>query len=264
MGEEVFTVSLAALLALGFRHGFDADHLAAVSSLISKRRQHILDAVGIGGAFAFGHSLSAIIFGVAGAVLGLGVKALTPGLLDQFAGVLAGVLVIILGVWIVRGCVSGRCYEKRSRYRMISFSLPEIEPPNHRIFKMPLIGLISTILYKCLYKILYSCSICLSNWVGFLFSISPPIPTVSVFLVSVSTGNLFYGLISVLVYGVGILSAMTLVGAVEGTVLETMLKRSLKMHDRMIAALGVTVLLFGVWFLLAQIIDWIPAPWEHY
>jgi len=255
---------LATLFALGFRHGFDADHLAAVTSLISKRRQHIFDAVGIGGAFAFGHSLSAIFFGLIGAVLGLGVEALVPELLDWFAGVLAGVLVIILGIWIVKGCVSGRCYEKRALYRMISFDLPHVETPNYKIFKVPIIGQITSVFYKSFYKILYTCSICLSNWVGFLFSVSPPISAVSAFLVSVSTGNALYGLISVFVYGVGILLAMMLVGALEGTTFEITLKRNLKAHNRMIAILGVSVVLFGVWFLIAQVIKGVPAPWEHY
>ncbi len=90
MAQEFVAFGLGTLFALGLRHAFDADHVIAITSLISKRRQHILDAAGIGGAFAFGHFLSAVVFGSIGVVLGLGVDVLTPAALDVFVGLLAG------------------------------------------------------------------------------------------------------------------------------------------------------------------------------
>ena len=67
MSQEILALSVGTLFALGLRHAFDADHIVAITSLISKRRQHVIDAAGIGDAFAFGHFLSAVIFGLIGA-----------------------------------------------------------------------------------------------------------------------------------------------------------------------------------------------------
>ncbi len=222
------------------------------------------DAIGIGGAFAFGHFLSAIFFGTIGALLGLGVDVLIPQMFDRAAGILAGVLVIILGFWIVRGCASGKCYERRSHYRMISFQLPDVQAPQGLMFSLPVIGAIGTVFYKSVYKILYACSICLSNWVGFLFSISPPIEALAAFLLSAATGNILYGIFLAMVYGGGILLTMSLIGATEGAIFESLYKNHIRVHNRVIGVIGSVVLAFGVWFLFAQLIPGFPAPWEHY
>ncbi|MFC1754147.1 hypothetical protein ACFL96_12290 [Thermoproteota archaeon] len=156
-------LSVGTLFALGLKHAFDADHIIAITSLISKRRQHVIDSAGIGGAFAFGHFLSAVVFGLIGVSFGLGVNVLTPVLLETSTGLLAGIMIIVLGIWIVKGCVSGRCYKMRATYRMISFNLPDVTTPNIAFFNLPIIGQISTLIYKMLYKVIYACSICLSN-----------------------------------------------------------------------------------------------------
>lgn len=264
MSQEILALSVGTLFVLGLRHAFDADHVVAITSLISKRRQHVIDAAGIGGAFAFGHFLSAVIFGLIGASLGLGVDVLTPALLETSAGLLAGIMIIVLGIWIVKGCVSGRCYETRATYRMISFNLPDVTTPNITLFNLPVIGQMSTLIYKMLYKVIYACSICLSNWVGFLFSVSPPIPAIAAFLISVSTGNPLNGVILALAYGVGIFLGMSTIGALEGKFFETIHKRNIIMHNRIILILGVFVIFFGIWFLLSQIFEGIPVLWEHY
>lgn len=263
MSQEILALSVGTLFALGLRHAFDADHVIAITSLISKRRQHVIDAAGIGGAFAFGHFLSAVIFGLVGVAFGIGVDVLTPAILETSASLLAGIMIIILGIWIIRGCVSGRCYETRATYKMISFDLPNVTPPNVAFFNVPIIGQITTLIYKMLYKILYACSICLSNWVGFLFSVSPPIPAIAAFLISVSTGNALNGIVLALSYGVGIFIGMSTIGALEGKFFEIIHKRNIIMYNRIIFILGVFVILFGVLFLLSQI-EGIPVLWDHY
>lgn len=263
MSQEILALSIGTLFALGLRHAFDADHVIAITSLISKRRQHVIDAAGIGGAFAFGHFLSAVVFGLVGVAFGIGVDVLTPAILETSASLLAGIMIIILGIWIIKGCVSGRCYETRATYKMITFDLPNVTPPNIVFFNVPIIGQINTLIYKMLYKILYACSICLSNWVGFLFSVSPPIPAIAAFLISVSTGNALNGVVLALSYGVGIFIGMSTIGALEGKFFEIIHKRNIIMYNRIIFILGVFVILFGVLFLLSQI-EGIPILWDHY
>lgn len=246
----------------GFRHAFDADHLAAVTSLISKRRQHVLDAVGISGGFAFGHFLSAMIFGSVGVLLGLSSDMLAPVLLERFAGLLAGVLTILLGVWIVRGCISGACYQKRKGYRMIDWRLPQVEVPDHPLFHTAFIGSISTTIYRGIYKILYTCSICLSNWVGLLYSVAPPIPAIAAVTVVGATGNILLALSLAVAYGAGILMGMTIVGMAEGTFLEALWKRKGKAHERLMWGLGVVIVSVGIYLLLSSFVQ-LPALWEH-
>ena len=264
MSQEILTLSIGALFVLGLRHSFDADHVVAITSLISKRRQHVIDAAGIGGAFAFGHFLSAVVFGTIGASLGFRVDILTPALLEVFAGLLAGSMIIVLGVWIVKSCISGRCYEKRATYQIISFNLPSIDTPNITLFSFPIIGQVSTLIYKMVYKVIFACSICLSNWVGFLFSVSPPIPAVAAFLIALSTGNVLNGFASAFAYGVGIFLGMSLIGALEGKFFETIHKRNIIMHNKLIMILGVFIIMFGVWFLLSEMIESIPTLWGHF
>lgn len=255
-------LTIPALFLLGARHAFDADHLAALTSLVSKRRQNTVDAVGIGGAFAFGHFLSAVTFGAIGWVLGVSIEQLTPAVLEKFAGIIAGVITIVLGFWIVKGCVSGQCYHKRSGYRMIDWRLPQVDVPNNFVFQAPVLGFFSSVMYRAAYKVLFACSICLSNWVGLLYSVSPPVPAILAFTAAAIISGFVYAVGLALSYGLGILVAMSLIGATEGHILEYVWKHDSKSHDRILGVLGITVIVLGAYFLASEVLE-LPKLWEH-
>src|SRR2546422_11478103 len=90
-------------LLLGFRHAFEPDHLAAVSTLAT-RQGRLLDACRLGLAWAGGHTASV---GVVGAVIMLfGVHL--PDRLWPAADFLVGLLLIGLGGPVLPRYATGR------------------------------------------------------------------------------------------------------------------------------------------------------------
>jgi ABC-type nickel/cobalt efflux system permease component RcnA len=94
-------VSLDSLLALGFllglRHAMEADHLAAISTIVTERRS-LLSASFVGAFWGLGHTLALLIAGV-------GVLLLRVQLTDRMAHVFelgVGVMLIFLGADVLR------------------------------------------------------------------------------------------------------------------------------------------------------------------
>ncbi len=90
-------------LLLGFRHAFEPDHLAAVSTLAT-RQGRLLDACRLGLAWAVGHSVSVGV--VVGAIIVFGLRL--PDRLWPLADFLVGVLLIALGGGVIMRYLRGR------------------------------------------------------------------------------------------------------------------------------------------------------------
>lgn len=90
-------------LLLGFRHAFEPDHLAAVSTLAT-RQGRLLDACRLGLAWAVGHTLSVGV--VVGAIILFGLRL--PDRLWPLADFLVGVLLIALGGAVIIRYLRGR------------------------------------------------------------------------------------------------------------------------------------------------------------
>jgi ABC-type nickel/cobalt efflux system permease component RcnA len=102
MSASVLGVAALGLL-LGFRHAFEPDHLAAVSTLAT-RQGRLLDACRLGIAWAVGHSLSVGV--VVGAIMLFGLQL--PHRLWPAADFLVGLLLIGLGTSVILRYVRGR------------------------------------------------------------------------------------------------------------------------------------------------------------
>jgi high-affinity nickel-transport protein len=93
-GLEVGLVATA--FALGFRHGFDWDHLAALSDIAasqqSRRRSMMLATL-----YALGHA--AVAFAIGAAVILA--SAHLPASVGEFMERLVGVTLVALGVWVI-------------------------------------------------------------------------------------------------------------------------------------------------------------------
>ena len=94
-------VSVDSLVALGFvlglRHATEADHLAAISTIVTERRS-LLSPLLVGGLWGFGHTLSLLIAGV-------GVLLLRYQLTDGVAHALeacVGIMLVLLGANVLR------------------------------------------------------------------------------------------------------------------------------------------------------------------
>jgi len=97
----VTAVSVDSVVALGFvlglRHATEADHLAAISTIVTERRS-LLSPLLVGGLWGFGHTLSLLIAGV-------GVLLLRYQLTDGVAHALeacVGIMLVLLGANVLR------------------------------------------------------------------------------------------------------------------------------------------------------------------
>ena len=84
-------------LALGFKHSYDADHLVAVSTLLTRSRS-LGDSLRLGASWAAGHMLTA---GIITSILFVFRETLLSSFLSVFETIVAAML-IILGVWALR------------------------------------------------------------------------------------------------------------------------------------------------------------------
>ena len=87
---------VATVFVAGLRHGFDIDHIAAISDITSsqfeRKRALVLATI-----YAFGHLLVVFALGIAAVLAG---EALS-GALDSFAGRVVGVTLLLLGCYVV-------------------------------------------------------------------------------------------------------------------------------------------------------------------
>jgi hypothetical protein len=97
-------VSVGYLVALGFvlglRHAMEADHLAAISTIVTERRS-LLSSVLVGAWWGFGHTLALLIAGVAVLLLRFHVT-------DRMAHVFetcVGIMLVLLGANVLRTLV---------------------------------------------------------------------------------------------------------------------------------------------------------------
>ena len=89
---------LVTALAAGFTHALEADHMAAVTTFVSKR-PHPLRALGFGVRWAVGHSVA---LAVATAVL-LALDLHPPEAVSRALEAGVGVMLAALGVWLLAG-----------------------------------------------------------------------------------------------------------------------------------------------------------------
>jgi len=106
----LFTASL-----LGFRHGFDYDHIAAITDVVSVQSSR-RTAMRLGMIYALGHALTVALLG--SAVILFGVHL--PAGMDRWAERLVGVTLVILGIYVLGSLVfqSGNTLPK-SRYMLL-------------------------------------------------------------------------------------------------------------------------------------------------
>lgn len=87
---------LGSILLLGFRHGFDLDHIAAISDIVSQtssQRKALLN----GCFYILGHAVVVILLGFLAVILGISL----PSWIDQLMSPVVGLTLILLGVFIV-------------------------------------------------------------------------------------------------------------------------------------------------------------------
>ena len=90
--------ALGSCLVLGLRHGFDYDHLAAISDITAVQRSW-RSGLGLGVTYALGHAFTVTALGVAVLELHMGL----PRGLDNVTERLIGLTLILLGIGVAAG-----------------------------------------------------------------------------------------------------------------------------------------------------------------
>jgi hypothetical protein len=114
--ETAFGIGLVvSAFLLGFRHGIDWDHIAAITDITSSqedRRQALV----FGTLYAVGHAVVVFAIGTVALVLGDNL----PEGVDAVMGRVVGATLIILGVYVVVSLIRhGREFRMRSRWMLI-------------------------------------------------------------------------------------------------------------------------------------------------
>src|SRR5689334_7628908 len=108
---------VATAFGLGFRHGIDWDHLAAITDIAgaqeNRRRSVVLATM-----YALGHALIVFVLGVLAIVL----SAQVPKWLDDAMGRIVGATLLVLGVYVIVSLArNGKDFRLRSRW-MLAFA----------------------------------------------------------------------------------------------------------------------------------------------
>ncbi|MCA1624474.1 MAG: urease accessory protein UreH [Acidobacteria bacterium] len=102
----MFSTSTATVLSLGFflglKHATEADHLAAVSTIVTERRSLFSSAL-VGGLWGLGHTISLFVAGIFVLLLNFQISERTERMLEF--GV--GVMLVFLGLNVLRKIIQG-------------------------------------------------------------------------------------------------------------------------------------------------------------
>ena len=98
LGDWKLDAALGSCLLLGLRHGFDYDHLAAISDITAVQRNW-RSGLRLGMTYALGHAFTVAALGIAVLELHMGL----PEGLDHWTERLIGLTLIVLGIGVVAG-----------------------------------------------------------------------------------------------------------------------------------------------------------------
>ena len=98
LGDWKLDAALGSCLLLGLRHGFDYDHLAAISDITAVQRNW-WSGLRLGMTYALGHAMTVAVLGIAVLQLHMGL----PEGLDHWSERLIGLTLIVLGIGVVAG-----------------------------------------------------------------------------------------------------------------------------------------------------------------
>src|ERR1700681_15567 len=110
-------VALLSAAILGFRHGFDYDHIAAISDITSLQTGR-WRGMKLGLLYALGHAAMVAVLGSAVIIFQLSL----PHGIDRIAERLVGLTLLVLGVYVLASLFSGNP-APRSRFHVMAGAL---------------------------------------------------------------------------------------------------------------------------------------------
>src|ERR1700735_1754753 len=112
----LFTASL-----LGFRHGFDYDHIAAITDVVSVQHSK-RTAMRLGMTYALGHALTVALLGSIVIVFGINL----PAGVDRWAERLVGLTLLLLGIYVLGTLVLKPGPLPKTRYMLLRHAIDRI------------------------------------------------------------------------------------------------------------------------------------------
>src|SRR5687767_4137902 len=115
-GATGFGIALiASAFAFGFRHGFDWDHIAAITDITSSQPE-ARAGLRLATLYAAGHAVVVFIIGIVAILLG----ETLPDSIDEAMGRVVGVTLIVLGVYVIYALIRYReDFRLRSRWMLV-------------------------------------------------------------------------------------------------------------------------------------------------
>jgi len=117
MPSSTLQIALLSAAVLGFRHGFDYDHIAAISDITSVQSDRAR-AMRLGLLYVVGHAATVALLGTAVIFFQLSL----PRGIDRIAERLVGLTLLILGVYVLGSLFRGNSVP-RSRFQLITGAL---------------------------------------------------------------------------------------------------------------------------------------------
>src|SRR5579863_6411216 len=100
LAPSTLQLALASAAILGFRHGLDYDHIAAISDITSVQNR-MKDAMRYGLLYVSGHALTVAILGAAA----IGFRVSLPQGSDRWAERAVGITLLVLGIYVLGSLV---------------------------------------------------------------------------------------------------------------------------------------------------------------
>lgn len=137
----VFTAVLFGFL-LGVKHALDADHIVAVTTIVS-RSQSLLRSALVGISWGVGHTLALVVVGIGVLVF----KLTIPDKLALSMEFVVGIVLVILGIPLLKQLITSRAHshwhQHEEKHHLHRHSHAETPEHDHRHIRRPLlIGMI--------------------------------------------------------------------------------------------------------------------------
>lgn len=224
-----------AILILGFRHGFDWDHIAAISDIVlstKNRKQAIL----YGFIYSVGHAVVVIFLGLLAIVLGVSL----PEWADNLMGPLVGLTLIILGFWIILSIIiKKREFKFISRWMLLFQGIANVynhllgKHHEHQHIKYP-----------------QSFGIKTSYLIGTIHGIGAETPTqILLFVTAAGVGGGIYGSFLLLIFVIGLLISNSLVVILSFLGLAKV-RKNFKIYGSLGILVGAISIIIGALFFL--------------
>jgi ABC-type nickel/cobalt efflux system permease component RcnA len=223
-------------LGLGFTHALDPDHVVAVTTLVCNNkslRKSISSAI----VWGLGHTVVLLIAGL----LVLALKIVIPDSLISVFEVVAGVLLVILGAWVIRPLVAekmhGHTHENHDHHHDHGHTHDHPHPHTHEHPHPHEHG------HYHLHK---------SAFTGAIQGLGGSAAIMLVTLTTVSSLEL--GLIFILIFGLGVITSMACIAGLVGSIIAYTAANLEKVHRIIVAATGSASIIIGILIIIYNLI----------